>query len=40
MYKRSRDQDASTEVLGAEEEGGRDAKARELEDKDGESTGG
>lgn len=34
MDKRSRDQDTSTEVLGAEKEGRRNSKARELGDKD------
>jgi hypothetical protein len=40
MHKCGRDQDASAEMLGTEEEGWWDAKARKLGDEDGKSTAG
>lgn len=39
MHKCSRNQDTCPEVLGTEQEGGWDAKARELDDEDGKCTG-
>jgi hypothetical protein len=40
MHKRGCDQDTGTEVLGTEEEGGWDAKARELNYQNWEGTSG